>query len=196
LSGLSLSGLSLSGRYFFVDARRPSTIRRDYRPRDLFFLEVTARFADFPTFFATFFAPALTRVFVATALLRTFALMDLRAFFRGAFFFDVTRSTIAAADSLIDFCASPAALARLPNVEPIDSATLLSKPSDFSESLRASAMTLLLVHKSTVSEVPRTGYITTRGHQVCGEPRPITAAREKRAAVREVSRTARKFFNR
>jgi hypothetical protein len=73
------------------------------------------------------FAFRLTAVFFAAA--RRAGFLTDRAFVVA--FLTVATVSLAAVDS--DFCAAPARATRVPNVEPIDSATLVSKPESLSD---------------------------------------------------------------
>jgi hypothetical protein len=107
-----------------------------YRRRERLLFEAEARFPDRPDFavrFADFFLAGAFLVFFAEA-------------FRLA---GVTLRTTSLVVSSIDFCAAPALAARLPNVEPMVSATLISNPLFLSSALLPSVMV-----RSSVAGLP------------------------------------------
>src|ERR1700686_2282405 len=107
-----------------------------YRRRERLLFEAEARFPDRPDFavrFADFFLADFFLVFFAEA-------------FRLA---GVTLRTTSLVVSPIDFCAAPALAARLPNVEPIGSATLTSNPLFLS-----AALLLYAIVRSSVAGLP------------------------------------------
>src|ERR1700688_631342 len=107
-----------------------------YRRRERLLFEAEARFPDRPDFavrFADFFLAGAFLVFFAEA-------------FRLA---GVTLRTTSLVVSPIDFCAAPALAARLPNVEPMVSATLISNPLFLS-----SALLLSVIVCSSVAGLP------------------------------------------
>jgi hypothetical protein len=70
-----------------------------------------------------------------------FLLVAFLAFFAEAFrLVGVTLRTTSLVVSPIDFCAAPALAAKLPNVEPMVSATLISNPLSLSSTLLLSVM--------------------------------------------------------
>jgi hypothetical protein len=84
--------------------------------------EAEARFPDRPDF--------------ALRLADFFLLVAFLAFFAEAFrLVGVTLRTTSLVVSPIDFCAAPALAAKLPNVEPMVSATLISNPLSLSSTL-------------------------------------------------------------
>jgi hypothetical protein len=84
--------------------------------------EAEARFPDRPGF--------------ALRLADFFLLVAFLAFFAEAFrLVGVTLRTTSLVVSPIDFCAAPALAAKLPNVEPMVSATLISNPLSLSSTL-------------------------------------------------------------
>src|SRR6202795_71594 len=100
---------------------------RNYRPRERLLFGADARLLDRPAFAVRFL-----ELFLAAAFLVFFA-----ATFRLA---GVTLRTTSLVVSPIDFCAAPALAARLPNVEPIVSATLISNLLLLSSTLLPSVM--------------------------------------------------------
>ena len=113
-----------------------------YRRRERLLFEAEARFPDRPDFavrFADFFLADFFLVFFAEA-------------FRLA---GVTLRTTSLVVSPIDFCAALALAARLPNVEPMVSATLISNPLFLSSALLPS----VIVHSSVAGLPPKNSNI-------------------------------------
>src|ERR1700676_2879213 len=108
----------------------------NYRRRERLLFEAEARFPDRPDL-----AVRLAAFFLAGAFLVFFVEV-----FRLA---GVTLRTTPLVVSSIDFCAAPALAARLPNVEPMVSATLISSPLFLSSALLPSVMV-----RSSVAGLP------------------------------------------
>src|ERR1700720_3789070 len=108
----------------------------NYRRRERLLFEAEARLPDRPDFAVRFAAFFLAGAFWA--------------FFAEAFrLVGATLRTTSLVVSSIDFCAAPALAARLPNVEPMVSATLISNPL-----LLSSALLLSVMVRSSVAGLP------------------------------------------